>query len=201
VKSSPKEEVVDPKEGNSNNTTVEEAAQMGKTNGNGKRNLPVVKMTREEAEAIDTAKLLEAMTPRISERRAKKVLVDVIGDETVTVTEPETLMDWTYKHVAVTGAKADEVQGSKTPKQTLSAKQFKELDGAGMAALVKEYTTEKRAGQIMLALIEFGLKPSPEQIVELSNARIAVEGVENPRVAGPRRDSVVLVKGVSVNGK
>jgi len=166
-----------------------------------KREIQVVNLSKAEAEAISTEDLLKAMTPRISERRALKVLADVLKDGTVTVEEPETLADWTYKAVVVKGVDMSEVTGSKEPKVTLTKANFESLTGEQMAKYIEEHTTEKRASLIMLALIGFGLPLTPVQIVDLSNRRITVEGVELPKTTTSRkRDSVVLVKGVNVNG-
>lgn len=183
-------------EPNSDANAVEEAPVEKK---NGKRDLPKVELTRAKAKAISAEDLLKMMTPRISERRAQKVLAEVISDGTVEITDPATLADWTYKGVVVEGVDLSEVQGAKEAKVTLKEKAFKELDGPGMAELIVANATEKRTSQVMLALIEFGLKLTPEQIVNLSNGRIVIEGIAVPRTV-VKRDSVVLVKGVNVNG-
>lgn len=164
-----------------------------------KRNIPVVEYTEETFGALSAEELLTVMTPRISERRALKVLLEVISDGTVTIEEPPTLADWTYKAIAVEGADLTEVSGAKTPKVSMTQKDFAALDGPGMAKLIEEHTTEKRASQIMLALMEYGLVLTPEQVVALSNNRIKIEGVTLPSTS-TKRDSVILVKGVQVNG-
>jgi hypothetical protein len=171
-------------------------------NGNGrKRDLPVINLTREEVVQLDAKGILEIMSPRVSGRRAKDLLISLVGDGTVSVTDPETLMDWTYKHVIVEGVSAETITGSKDPKVSLAAEKFKKLTGAEVAELLKEHTTESRAGKIMFALIGVGLQLTPEQVVTISNNRITVEGVELLKAAQRKKDSVILVKGVSINGK
>lgn len=177
--------------------TKEETSVAGKEGT--KRDIPVVEYTQEALAKLSQEELLVAMTPRISERRALKILCDVIEDGTVTIEEPATLADWTYKHVTVSGVDLEEVTGSKKPKVTLKKADFDGLDSPGMAKLIGKHTTEKRASLIMLALMEFGLQLTPIQVVSLSNNRIKVAGIALPRNV-IKRDSVVLVRGVKVNG-
>ena len=164
--------------------------------------LPIINYTKEEYEAVDATKLAEVLGPRLSLGNAKKVLVSVLRDNIVEISDPESLMDWTYKAVAVEGINGDEIVGKRVPEKTLTKEEFASMTSEQAAGFIKVHTTEKRAGEIIMALVSDDyFKPTEAQVVQLANGRIAVEGVSLPKKAGGSKPPrVVVLKGIKING-
>jgi hypothetical protein len=164
-----------------------------------KKNLAVINYTVDSYKTVTPEVLAEVLSPRISLLNAKKVLADIIGNGTISITDPEVLADWTYKAVHVEGTVyGDDVSGKKIPEIVLTSAQFSEVTPEQVAGYIKEHTTEKRAGEIINALIAGGCYiPTATEIVRLSNGRILVEGVS---IAKANKDThKVLVRGIKVN--
>ena len=166
-----------------------------------KKTLSVIKYTQEEYEEVEASQLTEELSPRLSLGNAKKVLVSILRDHKLVISEPETIMDWTYKAVVVEGASGDEIAGKKDAEKTLSIEEFDALTGEEVAGFIKKYTTEKRAGEIIMALIsgEY-FKPTASQVIQLANGRIAVDGVSLPKTGSSKTAHVVVMKGIKING-
>jgi hypothetical protein len=161
--------------------------------GPNKKLMPSVNMTRDELAKLSPTELLSVIKDKISVERAKKFLVDRIKNERINSLSSEVLMSWTYKAVAVEGVTA-KIIGSTKPKVTLTAEQFNSLTSAAKANLIDQYTFKTRAVRIVAWLIEKGMPITAEDVVYLTNGRIAVEGIVNPEPV--RGASSVLVDGV-----
>ena len=166
-----------------------------------KKNLAVINYTVDSYKAVTAEDLVEVLNPRISLLNAKKVLVDIIGNGTIGVTDPEVLADWTYKAVHVEGTVyGDDVSGKKIPEVVLTADEFSQATAEQVAGYIKVHTTEKRAGEIINALIAGGCYiPTATEIVRLSNGRISVEGVSIAKANKAKGTHKVLVRGIKVN--
>jgi len=164
-----------------------------------KKDLAIINLTKAEAKAIDAKRIETELVPRLSLRHCKTYLVREVAAGAISV--PETVVKaWTYGAVAIKGVDGGKVPGRKEAEETMTKAQYAKLDAAAKAALLKEHTTEKRAGYIVTALMtRVGLVPEAKDIVFLSNGRMAVDGIvlETARKA---TDFSALVYGVEING-
>ena len=166
-----------------------------------KKNLAVINYTVDSYKTVTAEDLVEVLNPRISLLNAKKVLIDIIGNGTIGVTDSEVLADWTYKAVHVEGTVyGDDVSGKKIPEVVLTADEFSQATSEQVAGYIKVHTTEKRAGEIINALIAGGCYiPTATEIVRLSNGRISVEGVSIAKTNKAKGTHKVLVRGIKVS--
>jgi len=158
--------------------------------------LKLISLSMEELEkktAQELADLITVPDNRLSRERSKQELVSRIASGRIKVGEPSTLMDWTFKNVQIEGVDA-KVRGVKEAKVTLTQEQFNALSDAEKAAYVKQYTNKRRVAESILPeLIRKGMPLSPEDVVYLTNGRIAIDGVVVQRQS---RKQVALTDGV-----
>ena len=165
-----------------------------------KKDLPVINLTRAEAEAIDADRIELELVPRLSLGHCKSYLVREIEAGNISVSA-DVIKAWTYGAIIVKGVDGEKVPGKKEALQTLTAAQFGKLSAKEVAGLVRDHTTEKRASCIVTALMtEAGLRPEPADLVYLSNGRMSIEGFELQRTTRVI-DTSILIKGVKINGK
>lgn len=162
-----------------------------------KKDLIKIELTQTQAEKYSAQKIKAELVPRLSNRRCKTFLLQKIEAGIVEVPAPA-IGIFTYKAIAVKGVDVGDVAGKKEPIRSFEKAAYEKLDAKAVAALVQEHTTEKRAAYIVTALLSEGkLKPSPAELVFLSNSRIAVEGVV---IESTRKglDISALVAGVQI---
>lgn len=164
----------------------------------GKKDLTTIDLTQTQAEKYTAEQIQADLIPRLSNRRCKAYLVQKI--ETGIVKVPaNSIGTFTYKAIAVEGTDVGDVPGKKDPIKTFKKAEYNKLEALGIAALVKDHTTEKRATYVVQALLESGkLSPTPADLVYLSNGRITVEGIV---IESTRKglDMGALIAGVEIS--
>lgn len=167
-----------------------------------KKDLTVLNFTRDEYNALDPKVFVDEIAPRISESHALDVLVALVQEGVFDIKAPEVLMNWTYKAVVVAGVNLQvvkEIPGKKVPVVTLSMEEFETTTPEEMGNYFKEYTAVGRAARTLLLIIKNeGFLPSAEKMVQLTNGRITVEGVELPKQV-KKVASSILLKGLTIN--
>lgn len=157
-----------------------------------------VKLTKAAFGKLTPEELYDLMCSpsRISEERAKDLLVDRIKAEKLNSITPVIMMNWTYSSVRINGVEPKGPGFSpERAKKKMTKKEFGELDAAGKAALIKEFTHKRRAaGVILPALIVKGLPLTAEDVVYLTCGRVEIEGVT---VSATRRETPVIVEGIT----
>jgi hypothetical protein len=145
------------------------------------------------------AKLINPKNPAInviSRERAKDMLVERITAGKVKLTAAA-LMDLTYKNVIVEGVAPEALKGVRgvapeNAKETLTQEQFGKLKPAKVAAYVEKFTHKRRvAGSIIPAYILAGMPMSAEDVVYITNSRVAVEGVVVKAANGAKSEAIV----------
>jgi len=143
-----------------------------------KKFTPEVTITQAEFGKLSTDDVYNYITGRISQERAQKVLLQIVADGRVAITDPSTVMQWTYKRVVVKDVAYDGL-GMKNPQVTLSEKEFEELDGKGMAELLTRRISVERSKDIILALLKAGIiKPTADEVGIWTYNRVMVEGCQ-----------------------
>jgi hypothetical protein len=160
--------------------------------------LKPVKLTQAVFGKLNPGDLYKLLcTPnRLSEERAKDLLVDRIKNEKLNSITPEAMMNWTYSSVRFDGVKPTGPGFSaEHAKKNMTKKEFGELDAAGKAALINEFTHKRRAaGVILPALIKAGLPLTAEDVVSVTCGRVEIEGVT---VSATRKETPVIVEGIT----
>ena len=167
--------------------------------GNGEvklSDLKPISLSMEDFRSKSAQELTDLITVpdnRLSRERSKQELVSRIASGRIKVGEPSTLMDWTFKNVQVEGVDTD-VRGVKEAKVALTQEQFDALSDAEKATYIKQYTNKRRVAESILPeLIRKGMPLSPEDVVYLTNGRIAIDGVVVERQS---RRQVALTDGI-----
>ena len=167
-----------------------------------KKDLTVLNFTAIEYNLLDPKEFVEELAPRVSDGHALDVLIDLVQAGTIVIGDPEVLMNWTYKAVVVEGLDpkvVKEISGKKTPVVTMSLAEFEALSPKHMGNFFRWYTTPSRAAKILLEIIKTqGYLPSAEKVVQLTNGRVAVAGVERPK-QNKKAPASILLKGVTIN--
>lgn len=166
---------------------------MAQSNGNGsygKRqvklaNMPTVELTKAAFGKLDATALVATLIDpdnsainRISRERGKALLLERIKAGRVKVNEVA-LADLTYKNVVVDGVELPkEVRGVSKPKVTLTKAEFDKLTPTGVAAHVESYTHKRRIANVIIPdYILAGMPMSAEDVVSITNGRVAIKGV------------------------
>jgi len=167
-----------------------------------KKEMEVINYTQEAYNELPCDHVLATITAeRISDGNAISVLTEIVESGALSIKAPNVLMDWTYKGVQVEGVKADDIPGKVEPSVKLTAEEFEQTTAQEMAKYIAEYTTQARAGKILLVLIDQGIyKPTAAHMVKLTNGRITIEGIELPKKNMKKRASV-LITGIVVNNE
>jgi hypothetical protein len=166
-----------------------------KLNGNGVSKMKLsevtpIAITMDEFTAKSPQELVDLVSDRLSQERAKAELISRIREERIKINEPSTLMDWTYKNVTVEGVTA-KVRGVKNAKITITLDQFNALTPEEKAAYVNQYAHKRRiAGDIMPQLIIKGMPITPRDLVWLTNERVTIEGVTIQNHYGKRNQAL-----------
>jgi len=151
----------------------------------------------EEKPAKKATALLEE---RLSRKRCKEHLLKLVKNGTVKLTSADALYRWTYGAATVDGEKVEGVPGKKEPKVNITTAQWAKVTPAQIADILREYTTEGKAGTIVLALISRGVwRPSGEDVVYLTNERVTVEGVKVPARTRKQPSLESLLAGITVS--
>lgn len=189
-------------------TTPKEEVTVTKTNGqsNGKRivklaDMPTVKLTKKQFGELTPDQLVDNLIDpknptvnRISRERAKAMLIKRIEAGNITVT-PAFLMYTTYKEVVVKGASVDGFRGTTKPHVTLTKEEFSKLTPKGIAEYVDKFTHKRRAAdKVIPQLVKMGMPMTAEDVVHITNGRVAIEGVV---VKSQTQQETVPVEGVS----
>jgi hypothetical protein len=151
-----------------------------------------IAITIDEFTAKSPRELADLVSDRLSQERAKAELISRIREERIRINEPSTLMDWTYRNVAVEGVKT-KVRGVKNAKVTLTLDQFNSLTPEQKAGYISQFTHKRRiAGDIMPQLIIKGMPITPRDLVWLTNERVTIEGVtiQNHHANGKRNQAL-----------
>lgn len=133
---------------------------------------------------------------RISRERAKDMLTKRIAAGKVKLTAAA-LMDLTYKNIRVEGVAPDALKGVRgvapeNSKETLTQEQFSKLKPAKVAAYVETFTHKRRiANAIFPAYIKAGMPMSAEDVVYVTNGRVAIEGVVVKTANGTKAEAIV----------
>lgn len=171
----------------------EEEATVSSSNGNGsygKRSvkladMPIINLTKAAFGKLDAAglvaTLIDAENPlinRISRERAKDELVERITAGRIKLNEVA-LADLTYKNVVVEGVELPKsIRGNSEPKVTLTADAFNKLKADAVAAYVEKYTHKRRVANVIIPdYITAGMPMTAEDIVSITNGRVAIKGV------------------------
>jgi len=176
-------------------TTTKEEVTMKNGNGSyGKRgiklaDMPTVELTKAAFGKLDAAglvaTLIDADDPtvnRISRERAKDELVERIKASRIKVGEIA-LADLTYKNVVVEGVKLPKtIRGVSEPKVTLTEDAFGKLKPEDVAAYVEKYTHKRRVANVIIPdYIAAGMPMTAEDVVSITNGRVAIKGVVVPK--------------------
>jgi len=139
---------------------------------------PEVTLTQDQFAKLGVDDVYNHLSSRISQERAQSILLDLVGEGRIAITDPTTLTNWTFKRVVVKGIAYDG-PGYKTPKVELTKEKFGKLTAEEMAEILTGNISVERAKAIVLALLRDGVvKPTAEEIVHWSYNRIAIEGIE-----------------------
>jgi len=176
---------------------VETRTQTVITNGNGNGHrlseIRPIDVSMKEFESMTHEQLTNLVIPRLSRIRTKAELVSRIRNGKIRISQPSTMMNWTFKNVVVNGV-AINSRGTKDAKVVLSKEEFDALTNDEKADLIEKHTRERRAAEeIYPALLKLGLKLSAYDVVYLTNGRIAIEGIV---IEGHTNKQVAIVDGV-----
>jgi len=162
----------------------------------GKKDLSIIELTKAQAEKFSAEQIQSDLVPRLSNRRCHAFLVSKV--ETGAINIPaQAIMALTYKAVSVTGVDV-KCAGKKKPVVTMSKAEFGKQGPGGVAKLLREHTTEKRAMYAVTALLTEGkLSLSPRDMVYLSNGRVSVAGI-TIESARQGTDMGALIAGVTI---
>ncbi len=171
--------------------TTEEEVTVIKGNGSyGKRkvklaDMEIVSFTQTAFSKLDPKGLVAALIDpdnpeinRISRERAKDELVKRIQTGRI-ILNPVALADVTYKNIVVKGVKLPKtVRGVSEPKEALTEDAFDKLTAEAIAAYVEKYTHKRRVANVIIPdYIIAGMPMSAEDVVSITNGRVAVKGV------------------------
>lgn len=163
-----------------------------------KKDLATIELTKTQAAKYTVDQITSDLVPRLSNRRCKAFLVNQVEAGAIQV-PAVAIGAWTYKAVAVKGVEVpDTVAGKKVAVLELTEAKYAELGAKGVARLIEEHTTEKRAAYVVQALLVKGkVTPSAHDLVYLSNGRVAVEGIA---IESTRQgiDMGALIAGVTI---
>jgi hypothetical protein len=173
--------------------TTEEEVTMTNGNGNGsygKRavklaDMPTIELTKAAFGKLTpeelVATLIDSDDPtinRISRERAKAELVERIKASRIKI-GALAIADLTYKNVVVKGVELPTaIRGVSEPKVTLTEDEFGKLKPEDVAAHVEKYAHKRRVANVIIPdYILAGMPMTAEDVVSITNGRVAIKGV------------------------
>jgi len=153
------------------------------TKGTKLTDMKPIKLTREEFDAKSPAELVALLTKpenRLSCERSKADLVRRIKEGRVNSLSAGIMMAYTYNSVRVKDVEPLVKGGYKveSAKVTMTQAEFDKLTPTGKAKLIDNYSHKKRvASGIYPELVAQGMPMTAEDVVYVTNGRIAIEGV------------------------
>lgn len=168
------------------------------------------KLTKEEWTAVATemnsedvaqkAELLTAaVSGRLSRKRCKAKLIELAKAGEVHLKTPDALYAWTFGAATVAGARPDGIPGKQHPVLDITQAQWDKITPKRIAEVIQEHTTEKRAADVVLALMYGKLfRPTAEDVIYLTNERVTIEGVKAPAQQRKQFDIMSLIADIEV---
>lgn len=168
---------------NKNTNAKNTNATKKETKGTKLTDMKPIKLTREEFDAKSPAELVALLTKpenRLSCERSKADLVRRIKEGRVNSLSAGIMMAYTYNSVRVKDVEPLVKGGYKveSAKVTMTQAEFDKLTPTGKAKLIDNYSHKKRvASGIYPELVAQGMPMTAEDVVYVTNGRIAIEGV------------------------
>jgi len=142
-------------------------------------------------------KLLQLVDGRLSRKRCKERLPQLVEAGVIQLTTPEALYAWTYGTAQVGGTRVEGVPGRKEAKINITKAQWDKVSKKKIADILRQAQTEKRAALCMAAiLMTRKFRPTAEDIVFLTNERVTIEGVKVPERTRKQLDLNALIAGI-----
>lgn len=163
-----------------------------------------IKLSKQQWEEINAVegngpatKLYELVRDRLSRKRCKERIPQLVRAGVIKITTPEALFRWTYGTAQVEGSRAEGVPGRKEAKIPITKAQWTKVSAERIAEVLEQAQTEKRAAYCMSACILARVfKPTAQDVVDLTNNRVQIESVGASMRVKKGLDPAKLIDGI-----